>query len=84
MRFRGVIRGHTITVLIDSGASHNFILASIVSKLKLKTDCTRKFEIQLGDKRRQESEGVRREVLVSLPGCEVLKDCYVFALGVWI
>lgn len=31
--------------------------------------------------RRQESEGVCRNVLLLLQGCEIVADCYVFALG---
>lgn len=81
MRLQGIIRGHTVIVLIDSGASHNFISSSLVTTLRLKPDKTGKFRVQLGDGRQQESDGVCRGISVVLCGCEVTTDCYVFALG---
>lgn len=81
MRLKGVTRGSTITVLIDSGASHYFISASLVPLLQLRLDKTTKFGVQLGDGMRQKSEGVCKEVSMSLQGCEIVADYYVFVLG---
>ena len=37
-RVRGVLQGHKVTVLIDSGASHNFIDASLVDMREIPTE----------------------------------------------
>lgn len=68
-------------MLIDSGASHNFISSSVITTLQLKPDETGRFGVQLGDGRRQESEGVCKGVVLLLPGCEVLTEYFVFPLG---
>lgn len=81
MRIQGVVEGCTVTTLIDSGASHNFISSSLVSMLRLNPKKTSRFGVQLGDGHRQESKGVCRQLPISLPGCAITEDCYVFALG---
>ncbi|CAH9076384.1 unnamed protein product [Cuscuta epithymum] len=81
MRLRGIIKGCSVTVLIDSGASHNFVSSSLVSLLHLTPDKTGKFGVQLGDGHRQESEGVCRQLPISLPGCAIKTDCFVFPLA---
>ncbi|CAH9118783.1 unnamed protein product [Cuscuta epithymum] len=81
MRLRGMIGGCTATVLIDSGASHNFVSSSLVSLLRLKQDKTGRFGVQLGDGHRQESEGVCRQLSINLPGCAIKADCFVFPLA---
>jgi predicted aspartyl protease len=36
-RVRGVLQGHKVTVLIDGGASHNFIDANMVERRGIPT-----------------------------------------------
>lgn len=81
MRLQRVIHGCTIIVWINSGASHNFISASLIPLLRLKLDRTAKFGVQLGDGRRQEFEGVYKNVSLLLQGCEIAANFNVFALG---
>lgn len=49
MRLLGSLQGQTILVLMDSGASHNFISSSLVSKLKLPTNPTSSYSVRLGE-----------------------------------
>lgn len=73
-------QGCTVTVLIDSGASHNFISVPLVLLLHMTPDRITMFGVQLGDGRRQESERICKNVSLTLQGCEIVADCYVFGL----
>lgn len=80
MRLRGVIRGRAVTVLIDSGASHNFISSSLIPIVQLTPD---EFGVQLGNGSRQRSEGVCKGVAMMLAGCEVVADYFFSHWGEW-
>ncbi|KAF2293086.1 hypothetical protein GH714_036471 [Hevea brasiliensis] len=49
LKLQGRIRGTDVTVLIDSGASHNFISGNLSSKLNLTVESTPPFGVRLGD-----------------------------------
>lgn len=40
MKLRGIVQGQKVLILIDSGASHNFISGKLVQKLGLKVEPT--------------------------------------------
>ncbi|WVZ04691.1 hypothetical protein V8G54_018037 [Vigna mungo] len=48
LRIKGSLNGVTLEVLIDSGASHNFISPHIVAALKLKVDKRKMIGVRLG------------------------------------
>lgn len=48
MKMLGIINGMEVVVMIDSGATHNFISIPLVEKLCLPMDKTRKFGVTLG------------------------------------
>ncbi|KAF2323964.1 hypothetical protein GH714_004927 [Hevea brasiliensis] len=56
----GTIKGSPITIMIDSGASHNFIPGKVVSQLNLIVDVTLVFGVLLGDGHRTKSEGLSK------------------------
>ena len=49
MKVRGNINGREVVVLIDLGASHNFIAESLVTELQLNCDPTHEFGVQMGN-----------------------------------
>ncbi|KAF2309322.1 hypothetical protein GH714_001617 [Hevea brasiliensis] len=49
MKFQGSIAGHSIVVMVDSGASHNFISTQLVQFLNLPISATPTFNVKLGD-----------------------------------
>lgn len=49
MKMTGTIDGIPLVVLVDSGASHNFISSAVVSVLGLKVDSNHQLGIKLGD-----------------------------------
>lgn len=49
LKFEGTISGIPIVVLVDSGASHNFISRKLVNALGLSSQCFSGINIKLGD-----------------------------------
>ncbi|KAF2295631.1 hypothetical protein GH714_033358 [Hevea brasiliensis] len=81
LKLQGRICGTDVTVLIDNGASHNFILGNLSSKLNLTIESTPSFGVRLGDGHRVQSMGVCRQLQLDLGNLEVKVDCYLFPLG---
>ena len=48
LKIRGQIRDQEVVILIDSRASHNFIVAALVEELGLSTALTKEFGVMLG------------------------------------
>lgn len=57
MKFWGKIDGRDVLIMIDSGASHNFISHSLVTHIRQPVEQTSKLRVRIGDGRRTESEG---------------------------
>nr|GMD89796.1 Retrotransposable element Tf2 [Ipomoea batatas] len=56
MKFRGQIAGLDILIMVDSGASHNFISRQLTAVLQHPLEPTTTFGVRLGDGRRAESD----------------------------
>ncbi|KAF7828587.1 Retrotransposable element Tf2 [Senna tora] len=52
------VRGEEVMVMIDSGASHNFISSTLVDKLQLPVKGTSTYEVTVGDGHKVKGEGV--------------------------
>jgi len=48
-RVCGVLQGHKVTILIDSGATHNFIDEGLVTRMKLKPNNFERFNVIVAD-----------------------------------
>ncbi|XP_052733941.1 uncharacterized protein LOC108321488 [Vigna angularis] len=81
MKLAGWVRERRIIVLIDSGASHNFISAHLVDELRLEKEETPPYRVCLGDGQRKETQGCCKGLSVALEGAEVREDFYIFDLG---
>ncbi|XP_051129728.1 uncharacterized protein LOC127250469 [Andrographis paniculata] len=81
MRLCSSLFGFSVTVLIDSGASHNFISQKLVLHAKLNVDATQEFNVVLGVGRKVASTGVCSKLSIQIDGAEVQADCHVFPLG---
>ncbi|KAF2298175.1 hypothetical protein GH714_016763 [Hevea brasiliensis] len=81
MKIRGRLKGHELTVMVDSGASHNFIANNLVTQLGLPVQSTPTFGVKLGDGHRSESRGMCTNLVVEFGSFNIQTDCYLFPLG---
>ena len=68
MKVRGKIQGREVIVLIDCGATHNFISDKLVAMLKLNTKETSNYGVILGSETAIKGKGICERVEVDLDG----------------
>ena len=68
-------------VLIDSGASHNFISTKLVQRLKLTVEGKPAYSVKLGDGFRRSTHGYCENIVIKVENHTVTEKFYVFELG---
>lgn len=81
MKLVGTIKGQEVMILIDSGASHNFISSISASRLGLPVQQTKRYNVTVGDGYRVQGSGVCQDVELEIQGLKVLQSFYLFDLG---
>lgn len=81
MRLEGLVMGAPVLILIDSGASHNFVSPQVVAALDLKIDHSRKLSVRLGDEHCIFTAGKCLSIPLKLGGINVTIDAYILELG---
>jgi len=81
MKIEGKIASVDMMVLIDNGASHNFISPKVTSALGLEITPVAAKRIKLGDGHRVVTKGMCKGVKVKLGTIEVVVDVLVLELG---
>lgn len=81
MKLRGKVQGETVVILIDSGASHNFISTKLVQRLGLEVDQTVTYKMRLGDGHGKQTQGCCRQLGVQLETYAFTGEFFVFELG---
>ncbi|XP_052188845.1 uncharacterized protein LOC127799137 [Diospyros lotus] len=81
MKIKGEIDGQEVVVLIDSGASHNFIAAELVQKLGLPWTQTRGYGVIMGSGMAVQGARVCKGVTLWLQNVEVVEDFLPLELG---
>ncbi|TYK16028.1 uncharacterized protein E5676_scaffold32G00230 [Cucumis melo var. makuwa] len=81
MKLRGVVKGKEIIVLIDSGATHNFIQCELVTERKIPIDRNTQFGVTIGDGTSCKGKGICSQVEIQLEGLKVVTDLLVVELG---
>jgi hypothetical protein len=81
MKIEGTIEDVGVLVLIDSGASHNFISPKITTALGLNVTSVAAKSIKLGDGHKINSTGVCEGIRMKLGMIEVVVDAFVLELG---
>lgn len=80
-KVRGNINRNTVVVMIDSGATHNFISPSAVEKNKLRVTHNANLEVLLGTGISVQGIGVCKDVNIILPTMSFEADFIVLELG---
>ena len=80
MKSHGEVSGNRVLLLIDNGASHDFISSKFVQNWELQIKPTLSYSVRLGDGYKKGTSGCCRNVMVKL-GDYTLKETYVFDLG---
>ncbi|KAG8364579.1 hypothetical protein BUALT_Bualt18G0012000 [Buddleja alternifolia] len=81
LTLKGFKGNREVTVLVDSGASHNFISDKLVRALQLDVDHTSRLGVKLGDGCRTEATGLCCNLPTRFDDTTVTADYYVFPLG---
>ncbi|PNY13662.1 retrotransposon-related protein [Trifolium pratense] len=81
MKVEGRIQNVDLLVLIDSGASHNFISPKVTTALGLAITPTPARNIKLGDGHKVSTKGICEGVMMKMGESEVVVDAYVLELG---
>lgn len=81
MKLEGVLQGANILVLIDSGATHNFISPKVVEALGLQLVPSKPLGVKLGDGHRVLTMGKCAAISLVLGEMETTIDAYILELG---
>ena len=81
MRIKGKINGHWVVIFINTGNTHNFLDAAILSKLQLSLDPTVSFEVKVANGATIKTKGVCLDVKVVMQGDIFSVDLNVLPLG---
>jgi hypothetical protein len=81
MKLEGEIMGRKVVVLLDSGASHNFISHNLVAELQLHKSDTGSYGVTLGTGVSVPGTGICKGVKLSLQGIEVIEEFLPLQLG---
>jgi len=67
-------------VLIDRGASHNFISVKLVKELRLEVTSANPYLVEVGDGHKIRCQGVCKSLPIELQELKFTQNCYLFEL----
>ena len=76
----GLLQGHSIVILLDCGASHNFIATELVDKLNLRVQDTPSYLVEVGDGHKVRCKGKCPKLKFQLQQLEIEQEFYLFTL----
>lgn len=71
MKIQGENCGEPVLVLIDCGATHNFISVEVVEGLKLTISLTTEYGIMVGTEEEVRNQGICKDVVLELSGLQI-------------
>ena len=71
IRLWGNIATNRVIILVDCGASHNFISDAIVKQQQIPITPTKPYSVEVGDGRKIRCEGVCNNVKLQIQGMQI-------------
>lgn len=81
LKLLGCIGGQEVVVMVDPGATHNFISKETVEKLNIPVTPSKEFGVSLGTRDSVVGEGICKSVLLELQGIVVVETFLPLELG---
>ncbi|PNX93254.1 Ty3/gypsy retrotransposon protein, partial [Trifolium pratense] len=81
IKLQGTIQEVPVVILVDSGASHNFISQNLVHKMNLTVNDDAALNIKLGDGFCSKTKGTCSNLEIDIKGLKVTVDVQLFELG---
>ncbi|MCI12288.1 transposon Tf2-1 polyprotein, partial [Trifolium medium] len=81
MKFQGSINGVEVLILVDSGATHNFISQKLVHQMDWAVDITPQLNVKLGNGVQIATQGVCRGLEVCIGNFKIEPMMHLFDLG---
>ncbi|KAL5784572.1 hypothetical protein ACOSQ2_006964 [Xanthoceras sorbifolium] len=81
MRLMAWIESSEVSLLVDSGSSHNFINMNTVKKLGMKGTAIEAFDVRVANGERLKCDEVRQNVKMNVQGVRIMAELYVLALA---
>ena len=74
------IAKNRVIILVDCGASHNFISAAVVKQQQIPITPTKPYTVEVGDGQKIRCEGVCKNFKLQIQGMEIQQDLFVFEM----
>lgn len=81
VKFQGHIRGVDVLILVDGGATHNFISQKLVHKMEWLVEATPQMKVKLGDGFQTATQGVCRGLDMHIGNFKLNPNMHLFELG---
>ena len=81
MKLKGAVLGKEVIVLIDCGATHNFISWDLVKRLGIPVVDTTDFGVETGSGESVQGHGLCKDVVLSLQELTIVESFLPFELG---
>lgn len=81
MKFQGIIKGVEVLILVDSGASHNFISQKLVHHMDWPIEQTQQMKVKLGNGVQIEAQGRCKELEMYIGSHKLRPNLQLFELG---
>lgn len=81
MKIKGTVKQKEVTILIDCGATHNFVLLELVKQLDLPITATTNYGVVMGSGEFVKGRGICRGVILEMQGLTIVEDFLPLGLG---
>ncbi|KAD4586659.1 hypothetical protein E3N88_24260 [Mikania micrantha] len=83
LRFKGMVKGQPVQVLLDGGSTRCFVQTRIAKFLNLEVEAIPPFSVLVGSGERLPCSGVAKQVVLVIQGFQVTVDFFVLPLQGW-